>query len=134
MWTGENVDAYLGGIAQGIVVESDAGMYVNGKGWDPAAEAFVDTEEVESGGGWLALAFGPFDRWSYGVGASIDDPKNSDLPDGARIQNVSCWGNVRYAINEAVEVGVELSYWDTEYKNADDGDNVRAQTSFIYKF
>jgi len=134
VWTGENVDAYLGGIAQGVVVESDAGMYVNGKGWDAAAEAFVDAEEIESCGGWLALAFGPFDRWSYGVGASVDDPKNSDLPDGARIQNVSCWGNVRYAINEAVEVGVELSYWDTEYKNADDGDNVRAQTSFIYKF
>ncbi len=39
-----------------------------------------------------------------------------------------------HAINEAVEVGVELSYWDTEYKNASDGDNVRAQTSFIYRF
>jgi len=132
VWTGENVDAYLGGIAQGIVVESGAGMYVNGSGWD--GTAFVDVEEVESRGGWIALALGPFDRWSYGFGASIDDPKNSDLPDGARIQNVAYWGNVKYAINEAVEVGFELSYWDTEYKNDGDGDNVRAQTSFIYTF
>jgi len=134
LWTGRNVDAYLGGIAQGMVVESDAGSYVNGKGWDADTEMFVHAGEVDSCGGWLALELGPFDRWSYGVGVSMDDPQDSDLPDDARTQNVSCWGNVRYSINEAVQAGFELSYWDTEYKKARDGDSVRAQTSFIYTF
>jgi len=132
VWTGENVDAYLGGVAQGVVVESNAGMFVNGIGWD--GQGFVDAEEVESCGGWIALAFGPFDQWSYGVGASVDDPKNGDLPDGARTGNMSYWGNVKYSLNEAVLIGLELSYWDTEYKRADDGDSVRVQTSFIYQF
>ena len=68
------------------------------------------------------------------MGASIDDPDNDDLPDGARTRNASCWGNVRYDINEAVQIGLELSSWDTEYKNRDDGDSVRIQTSFLYRF
>jgi len=134
VWAGENVDAYLGGVAQGIVVESDSGMYVNGKGWDPAAEAFVDADEIESRGGWLAVDFGPFGKWRYGLGASIDDPENGDLPDGARTRNMACWGNLRYSVNEAVWVGLELSYWDTEYKRVHDGDSMRVQTSFVYEF
>ena len=113
-WTGENLDAFLGGIGQGVNTTT--------------------LEEIESTGGWAALAFGPFDKWRYNVGASIDDPDNGDLNDGDRSQNYAVWGNAIYSITEAVKVGLELSYWDTEYKNADDGDDVRVQTSFIYNF
>ena len=114
VWTGENLDAYLGGIAQGVNTTT--------------------LEEIESTGGWAALAFGPFDKWRYNVGGSIDDPDDGDLSDGSRSQNYAIWGNAIYSINEAVQVGLELSYWDTEYKNADDGEAVRVQTSFIYNF
>ena len=114
LWTGENLDAYLGGIAQGVNKTT--------------------LEEIESTGGWAALSFGPFDQWRFNVGGSIDDPDDNDLNDGDRSQNLSYWGNVLYDLNEAVQLGLELSYWDTEYKNQEDGDSVRIQSSLTYKF
>ena len=94
----------------------------------------IKAEEIESTGGWAALSLGPFDNWRYNLGGSIDDPEDDDLPNGSRSQNVSYWGNVIYDINEAVQLGLELSYWDTEYKNMEDGENFRVQSSLTYKF
>lgn len=114
LWTGENLDAYLGGIGQGINESS--------------------LKEIESAGGWAALSFGPFGRWRYNLGAGLDDPDNSDLNDGDRSRNCVVWGNVIYDVNEAVQAGIELSRWETDYKNLEDGDSLRVQTSLIYRF
>ncbi len=111
---GENLDAYLGGIAQGV------------------NRALL--EEIESTGGWAALSMGPFDKWQFTLGAAIDDPRDRDLNAGDRARNYSLFGNTFYSINEAMLVGFEVSYWDTEYKYQTDGDSVRLQTSLIYKF
>jgi hypothetical protein len=123
LWTGENLDAYLGGIAQGIVIQTDA------------AGAYADSHVVESSGGWISLDIQAAEKVKVGVGASIDDPDGSrNLSTGARVQNSSVWSNVRYSFNEAIDVGLELSYWDTQYKHRRDGDSIRMQTSFIYSF
>lgn len=111
---GENLDAYLGGIAQGVNRTLVSG--------------------IETTGGWAALSTGPFDRWTFILGGAIDDPKDNDLNAGDRSQNYSIFGNTVYSINQAVQLGFEISYWDTEYKLQDDGDSVRLQTSLIYKF
>ncbi|UCD56940.1 MAG: hypothetical protein JSV16_14140 [Candidatus Hydrogenedentota bacterium] len=68
------------------------------------------------------------------MGAGIDDPKNDDLNDGDRSQNYAVWGNVIYDINQAVQAGFELSYWDTDYESLEDGESIRLQTSLIYSF
>jgi hypothetical protein len=117
---GENLDAYLGGIAQGVA-------------YLPITTGFAG-EEIESSGGWFALDIGPFNKWRFGTGASIDDPEDDHLMIGARSQNASVWGNVMYSVNSAINTGLELSYFDTEYKGAPDGDNFRVQSSIIYKF
>ncbi|MHC4498624.1 MAG: DcaP family trimeric outer membrane transporter [Planctomycetota bacterium] len=117
LFTGENLSAYFGGIAQGVNTTT--------------------FQEIGSRGGWVAAALGPWDKWSCNVGASIDDVDDEDLEGMSgdkREYNRSIFGNVIYSLNNNTQVGFELSQWHTEYDGQDDGDSVRAQTSFIYKF
>lgn len=124
MFTGLNLDAYLGGIGQGV------------RNTNTAAAPIYD-KEIASSGGWGAFELGPWEKWRFNVGAGIDSPDGDDLAGGAgdvRTQNHSVFGNVIYSINKNAEVGLELSHWRTEYKNSGDADAFRAQTSFMYKF
>ena len=138
-FTGENLDAYLGGIAQGITVTSNnAGVVTETPNAKNFTGALLGIEEIKSTGGWFQLAFGPFDKWMFHVGASVDDPENSDLASNTSLdvpsRNTALWGNVFYDWNEAVRVGLEVSHWDTEYEGGDEADSYRIQNSFIYKF
>ncbi|MEW6236058.1 MAG: hypothetical protein AB1656_11775 [Candidatus Omnitrophota bacterium] len=124
LWFGENLDAYLGGIAQGL------------RGIDVDGNNSIDApgEGIRALGGWAALGLGPWNQWSFNVGASIDDPEEDDLNAGGRSQNYSIFGNAFYEINEAILLGLELSYWDTDYQDREDEDSVRVQTTLIYRF
>ena len=77
---------------------------------------------------------GPWDKWRFNVGTGIDDVDRGDINDGDRTLNRSVFGNVIYAVNKNAEIGFELSQWHTGYKGQRDSDDLRAQTSFIYKF
>lgn len=119
-YIGENMDAYLGGIGQGITVTTIGPL--------------VNIEEIRSRGGWYAMALGPWDGWRFNLGASADKVSDPDIVAGARSSNFSAWGNVLYSVNKHVTVGLEVSRWRTAYKGQRDGDAFRVQTSFIYKF
>jgi hypothetical protein len=126
LFTGENLDAYLGGIGQGV---RNTGT----------SAAPVYDKEIGDTGGWIAASLGPWDKWRFNVGVSVDDPENDDLRgSGAsldvRTLNRSVFGNVIYAIDKNAEIGFELSQWHTEYLGNGNADSIRAQTSFIYKF
>jgi hypothetical protein len=114
LFSGENLSAYLGGIGQGINTSR--------------------LSEIRSRGGWVAASLGPWDKWNFNMGVSIDDPKNDDLNSGSRSLNRAIFGNAIYSINRSTQVGFELSQWNTDYKGQRDADAVRAQTSLIYKF
>ena len=113
-FSGENLSAYLGGIGQGI----NTSRY----------------REIGSRGGWIAAGLGPWNKWSFNVGAGMDDVDNADVDAGDLTLNRSIFGNMIYSINKNTQVGFELSHWHTEYKGQGDGDSLRAQTSLIYKF
>ena len=113
-WTGDNLDAYLGGIGQGVNQ--------------------TRLDEITSTGGWVAAAIGPVGPWLYHVGAACDDPDDRDLNAGDRSQNLSFFGNALYRINEAVTAGVELSHWETLYQSRGSANSVRAQGSIIFAF
>jgi len=113
-FTGENLDAYLGGIAQGV---NRTGM-----------------NEIASTGGWVALDVKPHDKWSCLVGASIDDPEDDDLNEGDRAKNTALFANVMYSITKALKTGVEVSLWDTDYVGGENGDSIRGQGTLIYYF
>lgn len=125
-FTGKNLDAYLGGIGQGVRNTGTSSSPVYDK-------------EIAAKGGWIQVSLGPWDKWRFNVGVSADDPRNSDLRgSGAtldvRTLNQTVFGNVIYAIDKNAEIGFELSKWHTDYLNNSDADSLRAQTSFIYKF
>lgn len=118
LFRGENLDSYFGGIGQGV----------------RTAGADGHDREISSKGGWCALALTPWDRWTFNAGIGIDDVDADDVNVGDRTLNRSVFGNAIYALNQNVDVGVELSHWRTDYRGPGDADNVRIQTSLKYKF
>lgn len=116
---GQNLNAYFGGIGQGVNVDTSKAIY-----W----------KEIASRGGWIAASLGPWDKYTFNVGAGMDDVDDSDLNNGDRGMNRSIFANVLYSVNKNTQIGFELSHWRTEYKGKGDADSLRAQSSFIYKF
>ncbi|MFH1371782.1 MAG: DcaP family trimeric outer membrane transporter [Planctomycetota bacterium] len=123
MFTGKNLSAYLGGIGQGV---RNIGT----------ASAPVYDKEIGSTGGWIAAELGPWDKWKFNLGVTIDDVENGDLRGGVdkREYNRSIFGNVIYSLDKNAQIGFELSQWHTEYQGEGNADAIRAQTSFIYNF
>jgi len=118
MFTGQDLDAYLGGIGQGVVVVANGHL-----------------TEIQGTGGWVAASLGPWGPWSFNVGCSGEFIDDGDVTSAtARTCNSAIFGNVIYKINDNTSVGVEVSRWQTKYKDNDPGDSMRVQTSFIYSF
>ena len=118
-YVGENLNAYLGGIGQGVDV--------------------ARLKEISTQGGWVAASFTPthaqWKKWQFNVGAGMDDPDSSDMRTvGARTFNSCIFGNAWYAINDKTKVGFELSHLKTDYRRQRDADSIRAQLAFIYSF
>ena len=118
LFTGENLDAYLGGIGQGVTTTDGINRY----------------DEVGSAGGWIAASLGPWDHIRYNVGIGMDDVDRGDVQGGDRTLNRSIFGNLFYALSKHVEWALELSHWRTEYRGSGDGNSLRIQTALIYKF
>jgi len=116
-FVGENLDDYFGGIGQGVR--------------NPSTTA---DQPIGSKGGWAAASMKPCSAWRCNVGFGIDDVDADDLGASGRESNQSIFGNAIYAVNEHMDVGVELSHWKTDYKGAGNVEDVRIQGSFIYKF
>jgi len=115
-FTGQNLDTYAGSIAQGVNVVGN------------------DVSELRSSGGWFAFSLGPWDKWSFNLGAGAERITGGIILDGTRESNGAIFGNVMYKFNDHASVGLELSDWHTEYKGQSDGNDIRVQSAFIYKF
>jgi len=123
LFTGANLNTYFGGIGQGVRPITNADNEIIG--YD---------DEIASKGGWAALALGPWDEWTFNLGAGVDDVDAGDVNLDQRTLNRTVFANAIYALNEHADVGVELSHWRTEYRGTGDADNVRVQAAFKYKF
>jgi DNA-binding response OmpR family regulator len=110
----ENFDSYFGGIGQGV---------------NP-----MTNEEIKTVGGWAQLGFTPSERWAFNAGGGIDNPRDGDLVSGARSRNSFMFGNATYFFAKYLSVGLELSYWKTDYKHDSDGDDFRIQNSWMLTF
>lgn len=108
-YTGENLDAYLGGIGQGV----------NG------------TEEIDSSGFWAAVSHKLDDKNTINVGFASDDPDEDDLAAGGRDSNSRLWANIFHSLNSSTMVGFEIAQNETEYKGDEDSDGIRVQGSII---
>jgi hypothetical protein len=117
LFSGENLNTYLGGIGQGVNTAI------------PTAP-----REIGSKGGWLAASLGPWSKWAFNVGAGVDDVDADDVAVGARTLNSCVFANAIYSWNKHVQAGLELSRWNTDYRGPGDADDTRMQMSFIYSF
>jgi len=110
-YTGSNLGGYFGGIVNGNTVEG-----------------------LDSYGGWASAWVKASSQVKLVAGFGYDNPKDEDISDGTRSQNTAIFGNIQYNLVAPVTIGLEVAQWETKYKNGDSTDNLRAQTSFIFKF
>ena len=115
-WMGENLDAYLGGIGQGF--QNQNGILL----------------EIWARGGWAALNIEPGSSWHFGLGGSVDDPDDPYLLEGDRSRNMSLFFNAKVDLNAALQMGIEVSYWETDYKGMDSQQSTRVQGTMMYSF
>lgn len=112
-YKGENLSQFLGGIGQGINTTTG--------------------KEISTKGGWVAASINPANKWRFNTGFTMENADRDDLNDGGRSVNSSIFGNAIYSMNKSTDIGLEVSRWRTDYKNKRDGDDLRVQSSFVYK-
>jgi hypothetical protein len=110
-YTGSNLGNYFGGISNN--------SRING---------------LASFGGWGSIWVQPVSKFKVTAGAGMDNPDDVDLSDGDRSFNMNIFGNIRYYIVPEVTLGLEVSQWETRYKNADTAKNLRVQSAFAVNF
>ena len=119
---GQNLDAFLGGIGQGIETTVVGGVVTR-------------VSEIRSMGGWVAATAEPKGPWAFNVGAGGETINEDDVTVAAtRTNNSSIFVNTIYKITDRASVGAEVSNWYTEYKRMDSGHSVRFQVAFKYEF
>ena len=110
----ENIDSYFGGIGQGVNTTT--------------------RDEIETVGGWMQLGYLPNTQWAFHLGTGLDNPRDGDLEDGSRSSNCFVFGNANYYFTKYLSTGVEISYWNTSYKEGDRGDDFRVQHTWMLSF
>jgi len=114
IFAGYNLDDYFGGILQGVNADARTA--------------------VKAIGGWTQLSYQQSPSWKYNLGFGIDDPSNDDLSTGMRSRNSFYYLNTLYSLIPPLTIGLEYSYWETEYQNMSTGTDNRVQTSVIYNW
>jgi len=110
----ENCNSYFGGIGQGVNTTTQ--------------------DEIETIGAWAQVGYKPCEDWALNTGGGFDDPIDSDLNDGNKSLNYFIFTNANYLFSKYLSTGIEFTYWRTDYKNSNDGDDFRVQHSWILKF
>lgn len=113
-WKGADVEVYLGGIGQGINT--------------------TQKKSIPSRGGWVSLGLGPWWDTKFNLGGSIDFPEEDLLTSGQKTQNTALFANANVSLMPQVTLGLEISYWRTLYKNVNEANDVRGQSSLTFAF
>jgi len=124
--TGANLGRFTGGIGNTVY----------------GSPSSTSPQEVRAAGGWIAAALGPWDNMCYNVGYGMEECSSSDalaVGAGTPEKNSCIFGNAIYNFNEHAALGLEVSWWETEFANSPgsnawgDGDALVVQASWIYK-
>jgi len=124
---GSMLGTYYAGIGQSFTIRAD------------------DLNAVHAWGGWGQLGWVASPSLRFHVGASIDNPRNSDLapttinPEGnvvpgGRSLNRIFYANFMYNVTPAVLTGYEITHALTQYNEGPNGDDLRHQVSVMFKF
>ncbi len=110
-YSGSNLGSYFGGILN---------------------SSTIDGTNAQGGWGFAWIKTSPKTKLGFGVGN--DTAKEEDISSGSRLKNQSIFGNINYSIVKNATVGLELSQWQTEYKDGETEKSFRAQTAFTFSF
>ena len=113
---GANLDAYQGGIGQGIT--KIGATVVNVEGW----------------GGWAAMRFKICPTLNLNAGLGVDSVHASTVANSGKTRNVNAFVNTSYNPAPAVKVGVELERIETDYKSGACERLWRSEAVFAYSF
>ncbi|MEZ5357425.1 MAG: hypothetical protein R3F48_01250 [Candidatus Zixiibacteriota bacterium] len=111
VYTGSNLGSYYGAILNSNTIDG-----------------------VNSSGGYGTLWFKLSPKVKFTTGGGVDKVKEEDINNGNRSQNLCIFGNLQYSVVSYVTLGLEVSSWETKYKNGDAANNLRLQSSFILNF
>jgi hypothetical protein len=114
IFSGSNLDAFNGGVGQGV----NLGLH----------------EGIEARGGWASLTLNAISDVVLNLGYAIDDPEPEFLSRAGRDRNQALWINSWYSVTKSVRLGAELSRWETEYVDGETSDSLRMQGSIVYSF
>lgn len=120
LFSGENLGTFLGGIVQGVDLSSREG--------------------IRSSGGWAEIWYDWTPKVHNHIGFGIDDPEDEDISTGRKF-NQFTFANISYDVTRHMNVGIEVSYWRTQYREADEdepdpspGESLRFEFAGRYGF
>ena len=116
---GRNLDAYLGGIGQGVNLT-------------PTRVSGITSE-----GGWGQLSYQGLHRDTglvFNSGAGVDNPHDGAVAGTGRTRNMFVFTNVFYDLTKQLQLGAEYGWYKTEYRRRGEGKANRAQCAVIWNF
>jgi hypothetical protein len=113
---GANLDAYQGGINQGIT------------------KMGTSVVSVEGWGGWAALKFKIGPTLNVNAGLGVDSVHASTINNGGKTRNVNAFVNTSYFLAPNSRVGIELERIETDYKAGTCERLWRSQAVYAYTF
>jgi len=113
IWQGENLDAYYGGIGQGINTKLNTG--------------------IAAKGGWAQVLINITRQLNWNIGYGMDAPDEADLNAKNRSRNQVLFTSLFFTI-KPVTFSVEYSNMKTSYKDADSATDNRFQGAVCYMF
>jgi len=110
LWSGQNLDAYYGGVLQGLNL--------------------AQGNAIASNGGWLEGVYDLNTSLAFALGYGIDNPDDGNLSIAtARTLNERTFATLFYKVTSSFTIGCEYSVIKTSFKGEDDVTDNRLQFS-----
>ena len=89
---------------------------------------------IRARGGWVQLTQQLGARWALHAGFGTDDPFDQDLATAERRTNTEVFGNALFRIVAGLRVGLELSWWATQWVDNPTATAFRIENAVLYAF
>ena len=89
---------------------------------------------IRARGGWVQVTQQLGTRWTLHAGFGTDDPFDQDVASAERKTNTEVFGNALFRIVAGLRVGLELSWWATQWVDNPTATAFRVETAVLYAF
>ena len=89
---------------------------------------------IRARGGWAQVTQQLGTRWTVHAGFGTDDPFDQDLATAERRTNQEVFGNALFRIIGGLRVGLELSWWATQWVDNPTATAFRVETAALFAF